>query len=192
MHDFLAPFRFRFNFRLVAESSRPIASNDEQADVLGERMDWLHPALDISVAQAGGMKHKADDMKGQFRGADGVRKLLRVAKAEVENLRIDLLDIERARAATMSEIEKTLAGADNGDRAVDVLFERRFSLRKSLNALETAYDVALSKLTAAQREIAKLDTLAAVNWSEAEAFLRRESAAAAEGRAPTDLKMVGG
>ena len=145
------------------------------------------------AAASGTSKAEGVGMKGHFRGADGVRKLLRIAKAETENLRIDLFDIERARVATQLEIENALAAADVAKSAAVALRERRFNLRKSLNALEAAYDGAQAKLTKAETEIHKLETLAAANWSEANAFQsQRASVAAPEAQAPIDLKALGG
>jgi flagellar biosynthesis chaperone FliJ len=123
---------------------------------------------------------------GTFRGARSVEKLLKVARADVETLRIDLNDIERAKETAKRALEEILEAVDReaksgGDPHVraayeEAMRERRFNLRKTLNALEAAADRAVEKLQAALAETAKLEHLAEVNARQAMIHARRKEA----------------
>ncbi len=134
-------------------------------------------------------------MTGRFRGADSIGKLLKIARAEAETVRLDLADVDRARASTEAEIENITAAvareeAGATDAAAFAAFaeamrERRFNLNKTLNALDGAGEAAREKLTAALAEIAKLERLADINARDAlAARRRREARLEADGAAP--------
>lgn len=122
-------------------------------------------------------------MTGLFRGADGVQKLLKIARADVEAVRIDLMDIDRAKGsarAALAEIAESVAqevGAAGDPVAfvayADGMRERRVNLKKTLSALENAEADAQEKLTRALGEIAKLERLAEINARDALGEKRR-------------------
>ncbi len=125
-------------------------------------------------------------MTGRYRGVDGVDKLLKIAKAEAEIVRIDLADIERAKASAEAAIGDVAAAVAREEGATtdaaafatfaEAMRERRFNLNKTLNALETAGEAAREKLTAALSEIAKLERLAEINARDALIAQRRRDA----------------
>ncbi len=116
-------------------------------------------------------------MTGIYRGANGVQKLLKIARTDADTMRDDLQDIDRAKAsarAALAEIADSVArevGA-TGDQVAfaayaDSLRERRVNLKKTLNSLEAAGEEAQEKLSGALGEIAKLERLAEINARDA-------------------------
>ncbi len=135
-------------------------------------------------------------MTGTFRGAKSVEKLLKIARLDVEALRVDLADIERAQETSKRALEdilqsvrreaKTAEDAQAMAAYEDAMRERRVNIRKTLNALESAADTARDKLNAAVAEMAKLEHLADVNARQAaHASRRREARTASEQPSPT-------
>ena len=125
-------------------------------------------------------------MTGIFRGADSVQKLLEVARADAETVRIDLLDIDRGKAsarAALAEIADAVArevGA-TGDPVAFAAYaegmrERRVNLKRTLSALETAEETTQGRLTRVLGEIAKLERLAEINARDALVEKRRRDA----------------
>ena len=116
-------------------------------------------------------------MTGLFRGADGVEKLLKVAQADAEAVRTDLLDIGRAKGSArtaLAEIAESVA-QEVGGAGDPVAFaayaegmrERRVNLKKTLSALENAEADAQEKLSNMLGEIAKLERLTEINARDA-------------------------
>jgi|GEM_PF-2287513 len=122
-------------------------------------------------------------MSGQYRGADGVMTLLRIAKTDAEALRVDLAEVDRACAATSAEIENISAAMMREEETstdpaafaayADAMRERRFNLKKTLKALDATRAAADEKLKTALAEIAKLQRLADINAAEALKARRR-------------------
>ncbi len=134
-------------------------------------------------------------MTGRYRGAGSVEKLLKIARAEAEIVRIDLADIDRAKVAAevaINEVEATVAREESASRDAaafaayaEAMRERRFNLRKTLDALEIASETARTKLSSALLEIAKLERLADINERDAlTERRRREARLEAENAAP--------
>lgn len=134
-------------------------------------------------------------MSGRYRGADAIEKLLKIARAEADVVRMDLGDIDRARVSAAKAIEDIAAAVAREEAAsqdaaafaayAGAMRERRFNLVKTLDALEIACDDTQSKLTAAVTEIAKLERLADINARDALIERRRrETRLEAENTAP--------
>lgn len=125
-------------------------------------------------------------MTGTFRGVDGVRKLLKIARNEAETLRVDLVDIENAKLAANSALgeiadsvarEEASAGADPTFNVyAEAMRERRFNLRKTLASLDAAEEQAREKLQAALTEIAKLEHLVEINERQENLHRQRKDA----------------
>ena len=136
-------------------------------------------------------------MTGQFRGARGVEQLLKLARGDVEALRIDLADIETAKRgaeAALAETAEALAReeqtpAEPGQFAAfrEAMTERRFNLRSTISSLEAAAEAARGKLAEALGEIAKLERVAEANAREQAVFAKRR-AARQEAEAPTNRR----
>ncbi len=134
-------------------------------------------------------------MTGRFRGADSIGKLLKIARAEAEIVRVDLADIDRALASAAAEIEGVAAAVAREERGstdaaafavyAEAMRERRFNLNKTLSALEGAREAARDKLSVALAEIAKLERLADINARDLlTAQRRREARADADNAVP--------
>ncbi|MEM8771608.1 MAG: hypothetical protein AAGD92_08170 [Pseudomonadota bacterium] len=128
-------------------------------------------------------------MNENYRGARGVEKLLRLARAETQSFRIDLEDIEAAKQATqaaLSELDNICVAYDQKDTErtqvilpghADALQERRLNLKKTLCSLEGAAEDARGKLVASQKEIQKLEHLTEINANAVAVSLRRREQA---------------
>lgn len=134
-------------------------------------------------------------MSGRYRGADSIQKLLKIARADAEVMRLDFADVDRARTYAVDAIDGIAAEmvreeAASQDAAAfsayaDGMRERRFNLTKTLDALEIACEDSQSKLTAALSEIAKLEHLADINARDVlTARRRREARIDAENAGP--------
>lgn len=125
-------------------------------------------------------------MSGRFRGADSIQKLLKIARADAEVMRLDLADVDRARtyavdaidgiAAEMSREEAASQDAAAFSAYADAMRERRFNLTKTLDALDIAREQSQAKLTTALAEIVKLERLADINARDALTARRRREA----------------
>lgn len=99
----------------------------------------------------------------------GVESLLRVARAEADALRVDLSDIEAAKASTESalaaiddDIRKEEALAGGGEdlaRYIDAARNRRCNLTTTLKSLAISEERTRGSLEAAFLEIKKLEQL---------------------------------
>lgn len=131
------------------------------------------------------------------RGRDSLEKLLKLARGDADALRIDLVDIERARKAAADALdgidedvrreEKRLQGADGADFAafIDGVRERRKNLQTTLMTLGDAEDEARGKLKTAFVEIKKLEHLVAMNMRDAKKTAARKAQAASDDMAST-------
>lgn len=107
--------------------------------------------------------------------SESLERLLKLARADADALRVDLGDIERARAAAaasltrLAEITKREEEAMQDDAGVDMLAylegerERRLQLQASVLTLEAAETRARKRLEAAAMEIKKFEHLLALN-----------------------------
>ena len=131
-------------------------------------------------------------MTGHYRGARGVDQLLKIARSETEALRIDLADIDKAKAAAEAALEELAAAVEKEERAhgadasfaayAEAMTERRFNLRKTLQSLEAAAEDVRDRLMLSLGEIAKLEEVSAVNARESANRMRKREARA-EGEA---------
>ena len=109
------------------------------------------------------------------RGRDSLDKLLKLAHADADALRVDLSDIERARSAAEDSLEgldrdvareeEAMQGAHAGDLAayLEGVRERKRNLQVTLMTLSEAEEAAREKLETAFIEIKKLEHLIDVN-----------------------------
>lgn len=109
------------------------------------------------------------------RARASLEKLLRLARADADALRIDLVDIERARASaerSMSRLEETArreeelvkdqAGSDFA-AYLEGVRERRRNLQTTMITLAEAEDTARGRLQSAHVELKKLEHLLAMS-----------------------------
>lgn len=115
-------------------------------------------------------------MNDAARARQGLEKLLKLACADADALRVDLVDIERARASAESSLTRltdavrreerlTAEGAAAADFTayLEGVRERRLNLQTTMMTLTTAEENARERLEAAHLEIKKLEHLIALN-----------------------------
>ena len=108
------------------------------------------------------------------RARRSLEKLMKLARADADALRVDLADIERARSAAEASLadldekatnEETVAGHTVADIAAyrEGVRARRLNLRTTLITLEDAELNARTRLEAAFIEVKKLEHLIEIN-----------------------------
>lgn len=108
------------------------------------------------------------------RARRGLEKLMKLARADADALRVDLTDIERAQSAAQASLADLDAKAANeeavaGHAVADItayregVRARRHNLRTTLITLEDAETNARTRLQAAFIEIKKLEHLIEIN-----------------------------
>ena len=88
-----------------------------------------------------------------------LEKLMRLACAESDALRSDLVDVETALASAKASLEKLVEDARHGGGAGERIRARRHGLLVTIETLERAAEDAREKLAVASAETNKLEAL---------------------------------
>ncbi|MEM8934800.1 MAG: hypothetical protein AAGC77_00140 [Pseudomonadota bacterium] len=107
----------------------------------------------------------------RFSAPEGVTRLMKIASAEADALRLDLEDIRRVRLSTEASLrrleEEFMAcegeAADVRERQVEELRARRLGLQTTMITLRGAHDEVAEKLASLDGEIEKLSALTAAD-----------------------------
>jgi hypothetical protein len=136
-----------------------------------QRLAWRHEVKAGCWLFAEG----SNPMIDMLRDSDSLEKLLKIARADADALRIDVIDIERARASAEHSLDSLEADVkreeakmrDSGvvDFAayLEEICERRRNLRATLTTLIQVEAAARSKGRGAFAEIEKLEHLIEIN-----------------------------